>query len=73
LFAALALALGAPEYMVNAMAFGRPASPLLLWVMIEAASRKAWAAMAPPLLVSLSVSLAFGSALAAVVKGVVGR
>jgi hypothetical protein len=73
LFAAVALMIGSPEYMVEAMGFGRPVSPLLLWVMIEAVSRRAWAAMAPPVFVSLSVSLVFASRLLALVKGVLGR
>jgi hypothetical protein len=41
--------------------------------MIEAASGKMWYAMAPPLLVSLSVSLVFASPLVTVVKGLLGR
>jgi hypothetical protein len=73
LFAAVTLMIGSPEYMVEAMAFGRPTSPLLLWVMIEAISRKAWAAMAAPLLVSLSVSLVFASPLLTIIKSVLGR
>jgi hypothetical protein len=72
-FAALALALGAPSHMVEAFGFARPVSPLLLWVLIEAVSRGKWAALAPPLLVSLSVSLAFASPFVAVVKGLLGR
>ena len=38
-----------------------------------AVSRGKWAALAPPLLVSLSVSLAFASPFVAVVKGLLGR
>jgi hypothetical protein len=55
LFALLALVLGAPTYMIDAFGYARPVSPLLLWVMIEAVSRKAWNALVPPLLVSDSV------------------
>ena len=73
LFAVLALVLGAPSHMIDAFGFGRPVSPLLLWVMIEGISRKAWSAMAPPLMVSLSVSLAFAGPFVTVVKGVLGR
>jgi hypothetical protein len=73
LFAAMALSLGAPAYMIEALAFGRPASPLLLWIMVEAVSRKAWGAIAPPLFISLSVSVVFASPMIAVVKGLVGR
>ncbi len=72
-FAALALVLGAPSHMIEAFGFARPVSPLLLWIMIEAVSRKAWSALAPPLLVSLSVSLVFASPLVTVIKGLLGR
>jgi len=68
-FAGLALVLGAPSHMLDAYGFGRPVSPLLLWIMLEAISRKTWAALAPPLLVSLSVSLAFARPFVDVVKG----
>jgi hypothetical protein len=70
LFAVLALVLGAPGHMQDAFGFARPVSPLLLWVTIEAVSRKAWAAMLPPLLVGLSVGLAFARPFAAIVKGI---
>ena len=73
LFAAMGLVLGAPAHMVDAFGFARPVSPLLLWVMIEAVSRKVWIALLPPLLVSLSVSLVFAKPLAAVTRGVLGR
>ncbi len=74
LFAALAVVLSSlPNYMNESFGFGRPVSPLLLWIMIEAVSRKKWAALAPPLLVSLSVSLVFGSQLAAVIRGILAR
>ena len=72
-FAALALVLGAPGHMLDAFGFARPVSPLLLWVMMEAVSRKRWGALAPPLLVSLSVSLVFLSPLLAIAKGLLGR
>jgi hypothetical protein len=73
LFAALALVLGAPSHMIEAFGFSRPVSPLLLWIMLEAVSRGAWAALAPPLLVSLSASLTFGGPLIAIIKGLAGR
>jgi hypothetical protein len=73
LFVALALVLGSPAHMIEAYGFGRPVSPLLLWVMIEAVSSSQWAALAPPLLVSLSVSVAFGSPLVTVIKGLLSR
>jgi hypothetical protein len=73
LFAVLAVVLGAPAHMVDAFGFGRPVSPLLLWAMIEAVSRKAWAALAPPLLVSLSAGLVFADPVIAIAKGLLGR
>jgi hypothetical protein len=73
LFAALALLLGAPDHMRDAFGFGRPVSPLLLWVMLEAVSRKTWSALAPPLLVSLSVSFTFARPLLTVANGLLGR
>jgi hypothetical protein len=68
-FACLGLVLGAPSHMNEAFGFGRPVSPLLLWVMLEAISRRAWLALTQPLLVSLSVSLTFGRPLLEIVKG----
>jgi hypothetical protein len=58
LYACLALMLGVPV-MFDPFAFGRVISPLLLWVLMEAVSRKNWAALAPPLAISLNVSLVF--------------
>jgi hypothetical protein len=73
-FLALELALSSlAGYMDEAYGFARPVSPLLLWLMIEAVSRKKWTALAPPLLPSISVSLVFASPLVAVVKGLLGR
>jgi hypothetical protein len=72
-FAVLALVLGSPYYMIEAYGFGRAVSPLLLWIMIEAVSSSQWAALAPPLLVSLSVSVAFGSPLVTIIKGLLTR
>lgn len=73
LFVALALVLGAPAHMVDAFGFGRPVSPLLLWIMVEAVSRKAWTALVPPLLVSFSVSLVFAHPLLIMARAIVGR
>ena len=72
LFAALALVLGAPV-MSEAFAFGRPVSPLLLWILLEAVSRRRWILLAPPLLVSLSVSVVLVRPFVEVVKGLMGR
>jgi hypothetical protein len=71
-FAALALLLGDKSHMIEAMGYARPVSPLLLWVMMEAVSRKAWRGIVPPLMVSVSAGLAFGSPLVSIVKGVLG-
>jgi hypothetical protein len=58
LYACLALVLGTPV-MADPFAFGRVVSPLLLWIMLEAIARRRWAALAPPLAISLNVSLVF--------------
>jgi hypothetical protein len=71
-FAVLALVLGKPV-MSEAFAFGRPVSPLLLWIMIEAVSRRRWIALVPPLLVTLSVSVVLVRPFVEVVKGLAGR
>ena len=71
-FAALALVLGEPSHMLDAFGFGRPVSPLLLWIMLEAVSRKMWASLVPPLLVSFSVSLALVVPFLTVARGLLG-
>ena len=71
-FAVLASVIGAPSHMIEAFGFARPISPLLLWIMIEAVSRKRWIALAPPLMVSLSVSLVFANPFVKVVRGLLG-
>jgi hypothetical protein len=72
-FAGLALVLGAPSHMVDAYGFARPVSPLLLWIMLDAVSGKTWLALAPPLLISLSVSLAFVRSLLQIMAGLFSR
>jgi len=69
-FAAVAVVLCSPSHMIEAFGFGRPVSPLLLWIMIEAVSRKMWVALGPPLLLSLSASLVFAKPFITVMKGV---
>jgi hypothetical protein len=59
LFCVTAVTLVSPYYLSEAFGFGRAISPLFLWVMIEAVTRRTWIALVPPLLVSLSVSLVF--------------
>jgi hypothetical protein len=73
LYAVLTLVLGEPSHMLDAFGFGRPASPLLLWIMLEAVYNKSWAALMPPLLVSLSVSLALTRPFVTVVLGLAGH
>ena len=58
LYASLAVVLG-PPVMFDPFAFGRVISPLLVWILIEAVSRKNWAAWAPPLAITLNASLVF--------------
>jgi hypothetical protein len=72
LYACLALVLGRPV-MADPFAFGRVVSPLLLWISIEAVVRKKWAALAPPLLVSLNVSLVFARPLISIAQALLGR
>jgi hypothetical protein len=72
LFIALALILGAPGHMSEPFGFARPVSPLLVWVMLEAAARRRWLALAPPLMVSLAVALVFAQPLLDVARGVFG-
>jgi hypothetical protein len=72
LYACLALVLGAPV-MEDPFAFGRVITPLLLWIMVEAVARRKLLALAPPLLVSLSVSLVFVLPLIAIAQALSGR
>jgi hypothetical protein len=73
LFAILGLILTAPSHMLDAFGYGRPVSPMLLWVMLESVSKRKWFALAPPLLVSLSVSLVFARPLVAVVSALLAH
>jgi hypothetical protein len=59
--------------MVDAFGFARPVSPLLLWIMIEAVTRRRWAALAPPLLISLSISLVLARPFVTVMERLIGR
>jgi hypothetical protein len=71
-FVALALILGGPS-MIDSLGFGRSISPMLFWIMLEAAARRRWIALVPPLLITLSVSLAFISPAFTIAKGLMGR
>jgi len=73
LFVLLGLVMGSRAHMTDAFGFSRPVSPLFLWIMLEAVTRRSWSALAPPLLVSLSVSLTFARPLLAVMQGLWGR
>lgn len=55
LFAILALALGNPAHLVDAVGYGRPISPLLLWLMAEAVRRGQYALALVPVAVSASI------------------
>jgi len=72
LYACLALVLG-PKVMEDPFAFGRVISPLLLWIAMEAVIRRKWAALAPSLLVSLSVGLVFARPLITIWHALLGR
>jgi hypothetical protein len=72
LYVWLALVLG-PKVMEDPFAFGRVVSPLLLWIAIEAVTSRKWAALAPPLFISLSVSLNFIRPLMAIGHSLLGR
>ena len=57
LFLGLGLVLGSPEHMTEAVGYGRPVSPLLLFVLLQAIRAGTWFAMAPPMLVTLSAGM----------------
>lgn len=73
LFVALALVLASPVYLYDPFGYGRPASPLLLWVMLEAVERGAWIALAAPLAISPNVSLVFGRPAIEIARGLLGH
>jgi hypothetical protein len=73
LYVCLAVVLCSPEYLIEAFGFGRPISPLLLWIMIEAVDRKTWSALVPPLSISFSLSLAFARPLITIVTALLGH
>ena len=56
-FLLMALLLGHAGYLLTPYAYGRPLSPLFLWVALEALSSRNWAAIVPPGLVSLGVAI----------------
>ena len=72
LYACLALVLGS-KVMEDPFAFGRVISPLLLWILMEAVARRKWLALAPPLMVSLSVSMVFVMPAIAIAHALLGR
>lgn len=51
-FLLLGLALGHPVHLLTAYGYGRPLSPLILWVVLVALASRKWAALVPPMLVS---------------------
>lgn len=72
LYACLASMLG-PPVLEDPFAFARVVSPLVLWIAIEAVARKKWAALGPPLFISLSVSLVFAIPLVTIGKTLLRR
>lgn len=71
LFAGLGMVLSSPYYMLEAFGFGRPVSPLLLFVLLEAVARRRWAALAPPLLVLMAVGINFAYPVWGILRGLV--
>lgn len=57
LFLLLGLLLGNPGHLLSAYGYGRPLSPLILWVALTALAARKWAALVPPVLVSASVAI----------------
>ncbi len=68
LFLGLGLVLGSPEYMAEAVGYGRPVSPLLLYVLLEAVRAGAWLALLAPLAVTLSVGVFFAKPLLRILR-----
>jgi hypothetical protein len=56
-FAALAMVLAAPRHLEEPFGWARPISPLLLWILLDALRRRAWAEWLAPIAVSLAVAL----------------
>ena len=59
LFAALGLAFGNQPYLEEAFGYGRPASPLVLFVMLNALHTRAWMPLAASLAMTPSVLVSF--------------
>jgi hypothetical protein len=59
MFAIMVLVLGAPGIMIEAFAFARPASPLLLMLMLEGIPRQVWMTVACTFMLTASVSLSY--------------
>ena len=72
LFLGLGLVLGSPNHMIEAVGYGRPISPLLLFVLLQAIRTGMWYAIAPPMLVTLSVGVFFVSPLIRILQRVGG-
>ena len=68
LFLGLGLVLGSPNHMIEGFGYGRPVSPLLLFVSLEAIRTGAWFAMAPLLLITVSVGVYFASPLLGILQ-----
>lgn len=70
LFVFLGGLLGNANHLAEAYGYSRPLSPLLLWLMLDAVVRGAWAKLVPPLLVTLGVAIYLGGPLVSIIKGV---
>lgn len=68
-FVLLALALGNQEHLADTYGYARPVSPLILWIMLRATARRAWAILISPLLVSAGVGVYLVSPAWSIVKG----
>jgi len=69
LFLLLGCLLGQPAHLAGASGYSRPVSPLLLWLMLEAARKRTWWKLGPPLTMTLSVALYIQNPLADLVRG----
>lgn len=73
LFAALGAALTSATYLDEPFGFGRPISPLLIFVLFQALAQgrwAAWAAMAPPLVITMGVGVHFVSPVWRILRGI---
>ena len=70
LFLALAAILGDPTHMKDAYGYGRPVSPLLLYVILRAAASRRWGQLAAPLAVTFSILVYFVKPFLGILHGI---